>query len=283
MSRTASVAPRNQRLKTVMTFIWLPVLVVVAIFVITSFANNIYFPPATEVIQTMAEGFTTGQLGVALGFSLVNFFSGYFIAAILGILLGLFLGEKPLVMSAFSPALNFTRALPFVALVPIFIIALGLGALPKIALIALGCIWPVMLNTVSGVMGISPSIRETVKTYRIRPMLNLRRITFMGALPEIFTGLRIAISVGIVMVVVSEMYGSTDGIGYYILFSGQRFAIRETWAATIVLAIVGYLLNMIFLWFEHLALGWYFLKPAEAKSSSKKSMSTSPTEVKENS
>lgn len=272
----------SPRIRGIATFLWLPLVVLIAIFILTASGQNIYFPPANEVVETVIDGFTVGKLGDALAYSLFNFFSGYLVAAILGILLGLILGENPWVMSAVSPALNFTRALPYVALVPIFIIALGLGALPKIALIALGCIWPVMLNTVSGVQGIQPSIREVVRTYRIRRFLSFRRITFMGALPEIFTGLRIAISVGIVLVVVSEMYGSTDGIGHYILFSGQRFAIRETWAATIVLALVGYLLNMIFLGFEHISLGWYYRRPSSSKSGANQKTKSGSTVKEQN-
>lgn len=245
--------------------VWLPILLLVFLFIGTAGSDNIYFPPATKVVGTIVDGFASGTLGAALGYSLTNFLVGYAIAAVVGVVCGLYLGEHPRVQNATQPLLNFLRALPFVALVPIFIIALGIGALPKIALIALGCLWPILLNTTDGVRGIPASIHETSRSYRIRDLLRLRRVTFMGALPQIFAGLRIALSVGIVLVVVSEMYGSTQGIGYYILFSGQRFAIAETWAGTFVLAGVGYLINVIFLGIEYLALGWYFRRPGVLK------------------
>ncbi len=255
----------NTRLRNAITLLWLPILILVVLFVATANSQNIYFPPATKVLGTIVQGFASGSLGAALSYSLLNFLCGYLIAAAVGIAGGLFLGEHPRMLNALQPLLNFLRSLPFVALVPIFIIALGIGAMPKIALIALGCLWPVLLNTTDGVRGIPPSIHETSRSYRIRDLLRLRRVTFMGALPQIFAGLRIALSVGIVLVVVSEMYGSAQGIGYYILFSGQRFAIAETWAGTFVLAGVGYLINVIFLGIEYLALGWYFRRPGVLK------------------
>ncbi|MFV0319201.1 MAG: ABC transporter permease [Microbacterium sp.] len=269
---TSMIGPRIGRL---VTFVWLPIALIALVFILTANSTNIYFPPATHVMDTIFRGFTEGQLGADLGYSMVNFFAGYLIAAVIGIAVGLFLGEQAALRDAAQPLLNFVRALPFVALVPIFITALGIGAGPKIALIALGCVWPVLLHTTDGVRGIAPSILETSRSYRIRNELRLRRVTLMGALPQIFAGLRIALSVGIVMVVVSEMFGSAEGIGYYILFSGQRFAVAETWAGTITLAAVGYLVNVVFMWIEHLALGWYERRPGRQKPKAKVSARSS--------
>lgn len=254
--------PVLKRVGRALSFVWLPILLVVWVFIASANSTDVYFPAATKVVDTIITGFANGTLGEALGYSLVNFLCGYAIAVVVGISVGLLLGENRVLRDAMQPMLNFVRALPFVALVPIFIIALGIGALPKIALIALGCVWPILLNTTDGVRGIPAAVLETSRSYRINHALRLRRVTLMGALPQTFAGLRIALSVGVVMVVVSEMYGSADGIGYYILFSGQRFAVAETWAGTVVLAVVGYLINVIFIWVERLTLAWYFRRAA---------------------
>jgi ABC-type nitrate/sulfonate/bicarbonate transport system permease component len=269
MTETRTPSAASARITQIVTLLWLPVALVVAVFLLSMGSTNIYFPPATVVVGTIADGFGGGELGSALRYSLTNFACGFVIAGVVGIAGGLFLGERPSVRSAFEPLLNFVRSLPFVALVPIFIVALGITAAPKIALIALGCLWPVLLNTTDGVRAIAPAIRETSRSYRIGSALRLRRVTVMASLPQIFAGLRIALSVGIVLVVVSEMYGSTEGIGYYILFSAQRFAIAETWAGTFVLAAVGYLLNVIFVWIEHLTLGWYHRRAPRTRTSQK--------------
>lgn len=258
-----------RRLGRLAIFFWLPVLILLLLFVLTAGSTNIYFPPASEVLATLVDGFTSGQLVDALAFSLTNYLIGYALAACAGVLLGLLLGERKATREALQPTLNFIRALPFVALVPVFIIALGIGSGPKIALIALGCFWPVLLNTMDGVRSINPAVLETVRSYRVPGRLRLYRVTLMGALPQIFTGLRIALSVGIVLVVVSEMYGSAEGIGYYILFSGQRFAVTETWAGTVVLGIVGYLVSVVFLAVEHVSLGWHFQRPRNQRKATR--------------
>lgn len=250
------------RVGTALSYVWLPGLLLAGVFVASADSTDVYFPPATKVLDTIFSGFAEGVLTTALGYSMLNFVCGYAIATILGISGGLILGERRVLRDAARPLLNFVRALPFVALVPIFIVALGIGAPPKIALIALGCVWPILLNTTDGVRGIAASVLETSRSYRISHRLRLLRVTFMGALPQTFAGLRIALSVGIVMVVVSEMYGSADGIGFYILFSAQRFAVAETWAGTVVLAAVGFLINFVFIWVERMSLGWYFRRAA---------------------
>lgn len=255
---TVSARRVTGRAAYALSYVWLPALLIAWVFIASAGSTDVYFPPATEVVETIVEGFADGTLGEALSYSMFNFFCGYTIAVVVGIAGGLILGERRGLRDATRPLLNFVRALPFVALVPIFIIALGIGAAPKIALIALGCLWPILLNTTDGVRGISASVLETSRSYRINHALRLRRVTFMGALPQTFAGLRIALSVGIVMVVVSEMYGSTNGIGYYILFSAQRFAVAETWAGTVVLATIGYLINALFIWVERSSLGWYY-------------------------
>lgn len=263
MSDTTTSTRRTiRRFGTALSYVWLPTLLLAWVFIASANSTDVYFPPATKIVEKIIDGFVDGDLTQALGYSMVNFFCGYVIATIVGITGGLILGERRLLRDATRPLLNFARALPFVALVPIFIVALGIGALPKIALIALGCLWPILLNTTDGVRGISASVLETSRSYRISPPLRVRRVTFMGALPQTFAGLRIALSVGIVMVVVSEMYGSAEGIGHYILFSAQRFAVAETWAGTIVLAAIGYLVNVLFIWVERLSLGWYFRRGA---------------------
>ncbi|MDN3310208.1 ABC transporter permease [Microbacterium oryzae] len=255
---TTSSRSTARRAGTALSYVWLPLLLLASLFVVSANSTDVYFPPATEVVQTIFSGFADGELTAALGYSMFNFISGYAIAAIVGIGGGLLLGERRVLRDATRPLLNFVRALPFVALVPIFIVALGIGAAPKVALIALGCVWPILLNTTDGVRGIAASVLETSRSYRISHPLRLRRVTLMGALPQTFAGLRIALSVGIVMVVVSEMYGSADGIGFYILFSAQRFAVAETWAGTVVLAVVGFLINVVFIWVERISLSWYF-------------------------
>lgn len=255
------MSPISARFKSTAVTLWLPLLVVATVWVVSAGSTSIYFPPASSVATALVDGLADGSLLGALAYSLANYAVGFAVAAVLGIGLGLVLGERRAAREAVMPLLDFMRALPNVAFVPVVILALGIGAGPKIALIAFGCLWPVLLNTIDGVRAINPAILEMARSYRVPYRLRLTRVILMGALPQIFAGLRIALSLGIVLMVVSEMYGSTEGIGYYILSSGQRFAVVETWAGTVLIGIVGYLVSVTFVAVEHVTLAWHHQRP----------------------
>jgi len=251
--------------KELLLQLWLPVLIFVIVLIATAGSKSLYFPPLAHVLDIMWTGLAGGKLLPALGFSMRNLLTGLAIAAVSGVLLGLVLGEHERLRVAATPVLDFFRAMPHVAFVPVIIIALGIASAPKVFLIVFGSIWPILLNTVDGVAGIPPSVREAARSYRIPYWLRLRKVVLPGALPQIFAGLRIAVAVGIVLMVVGEMYGSAQGIGYYILTSGSDFAVAETWAGTLLLGIVGYALSMAVLGAEHLCLGWYFQRAPRAR------------------
>jgi ABC-type nitrate/sulfonate/bicarbonate transport system permease component len=148
-----------------------------------------------------------------------------------------------------------------VAFVPVIILTLGIGAAPKIFLIFLGSLWPILLNTISGVEGINPAILETARSYRIPWRLRLRRVILPGATPQIVAGVRVALSVAVVLMVVSEIYGSPVGLGNFILQSGSSFQVTDTWGGTILIGLLGYALSVLLLAVEHLLLGWYYQRP----------------------
>jgi ABC-type nitrate/sulfonate/bicarbonate transport system permease component len=254
-----------RRVGQVAVFVWLPLLILLLIWFLSANSTSLYFPSASTVVGTMIDGLADGELLTALAFSLKNYAAGYALAAVLGIGLGLVLGDHRRIRETLSPALDFMRALPNVAFVPVFILALGIGSGPKIVLIAFGCVWPILLNTIDGVRSINPAVLETARSYGIPYRLRMFRVIFMGALPQIFAGLRIALAVGLILMIVSEMYGSASGIGYYILYSGQRFAVDETWAGTVLIGIVGYLITVVFLVVEHATLAWHFQRPRKEK------------------
>jgi ABC-type nitrate/sulfonate/bicarbonate transport system permease component len=237
--------------------LWLPIVVVAALVLLTARSTDFYFPPFTRMISSMVSGLVHGELLADLWFSLKNILAGMVLATVAGVLLGLVIGERPGLRRSTAPLLDFARATPTIAFVPVIILTLGIGAAPKIFLIFLGCVWPILLNTVSGVESINPAVLETARSYRIPWWLRLRRVVLMGALPQIFAGIRVALSVAVVLMVVSEIYGSPIGLGNFILQSGSNFAVADTWAGTILIGILGYALSVVLLAGEWALLGWY--------------------------
>ena len=175
----------------------------------------------------------------------------------MGIAIGIPVGASRNLRNVLEPVLEFLRAIPPPVLVPVLILFTGLGNEMKVLVIVFGCIWPVLLNTVAGVRALDEVLAEVVRSYRIGPFARFWHFILPGASPQIFTGLRQSISIGLILMVVSEMYAAKDGIGFALVQYQRSFAIPEMWSGIIVLGIIGIVLSLIFRAFEAWILGWY--------------------------
>jgi ABC-type nitrate/sulfonate/bicarbonate transport system permease component len=256
MSKARSALSR--RLLDILALWWLPACLFVLWLVGSAGSTSFYFPPLSRILSVLWRDLITGSLPADMAISLGNMGAGLSFAVVLGVFSGLLIGEYATVRRALTPTLNFLRSVPPAAVVPIVIIALGIGSAPKIFIIALTCFWPVCLNTVDGVRGISPQLVDTARAFRIPRLLYFRRVLLMAALPQILAGVRIAIAVALVLMVISEFFGASAGLGFYINENKQRFAMAETWAGTLLVGLLGYLLSALFLRIERWLLAWYF-------------------------
>ncbi len=220
-------------------------------------SDTYYLPPLTEIFEAFADNWLFERIGSDAVPSLLRMGAGYSIACVLGIAFGLFLGIHPRARRAAAPIVEFLRAIPPPALLPFAILVIGVGASMKIFIIAFVCLWPVLLNTIDGVAGVDLTLRETARAYRIRTGDRLRRILLPAAAPQIFAGMRTSISLALILMVISEMVASTNGIGYFVLESQRQFDITEMWSGILLLGILGYLLNAIFTLVERRVLRWH--------------------------
>jgi ABC-type nitrate/sulfonate/bicarbonate transport system permease component len=152
---------------------------------------------------------------------------------------------------------EFLRAIPPPLLIPIAILVLGIGAQMKVAVIAAGCVWPILLNTIDGVRGTEPTLLETSRVYGVGRWDILRSVVLPAASPRIFAGLRIALSLALILMVISEMQASTNGIGFFVLQAQRSFAIPEMWSGILLLGLLGYLINGGFALLERRLLRWH--------------------------
>jgi ABC-type nitrate/sulfonate/bicarbonate transport system permease component len=127
----------------------------------------------------------------------------------------------------------------------------------KVLVIATGCLWPVLLNTVEGVRGVDQVLADTCRSYRIRGGLRLWHLVVRGASPQIVTGARQALSVGIILMVISEMFAASSGIGFTVIQFKDGFRIPQMWSGVILLGLLGVLLSVVFRLVERRVLGWY--------------------------
>ena len=262
--RTSGYAVAD-RVLALLAQLWLPVLLIGLWLFVSRDSTNFYFPPLHEILGVLWTDLAKGTLLSAIAVSIGNVAMGLAVAIVLGIASGLVIGQFEGLRRVASPTLNFLRAVPPASIVPIVIIALGVGAAPKVFVIALGSFWPILLNTIDGVRGTSAAVRDTVRAYRIPTPLGIWRVSLPAALPQIMAGIRVALAVALVLMVISEFFGADSGIGFYISDGANRFATRQTWAGTILVGTLGYVLSALFLVVERRLLGWYFQDTPRAR------------------
>jgi ABC-type nitrate/sulfonate/bicarbonate transport system permease component len=246
---------------------WLVLLAVaVAWQLATIGGRSIFFPPLSEILgqarQLWLSGpasslFLTPAVASDIVPSLGRLLGGWLLAVVAGVGLGTAIGLVRNLADYLDPVIEFVRAIPPPALIPPFIVVLGLGSDMKIALIAVGVVWPILLNTIDGVRSVDPVLVDTGRTLRTGRLRRLVYIVLPSAAPRIFAGLRVSLSLSLILMVISEMVAATGGIGFTIVQAERSFAIKQMWAGIVLLGVLGYLLNTLLLLVERRVLAWH--------------------------
>jgi ABC-type nitrate/sulfonate/bicarbonate transport system permease component len=247
---------RSRALATTLE-IAVPLLLLVLWGLLSANSDTYYFPPLTDILQTFMDTWVFERVRSDVVPSLTRLALGYGIACVVAVAAGLALGLSRPLRRATDPIVQFLRAIPPPALLPFGILVLGVGNAMKVFIIAFVCLWPVLLNTIDGVAGVDPTLRETARVYDIGPVDRVLRVTLPAAAPQIFAGMRTALSLALILMVISEMVASTNGIGYFVLQAQRSFAIPEMWSGILLLGILGYVLNAVFLLVERRVLRWH--------------------------
>jgi ABC-type nitrate/sulfonate/bicarbonate transport system permease component len=234
-----------------------PLLLLRLLDVWTAKQDSFYIPPLRDVLSTFNDTWLFERVDSDVVPSLTRMGAGFAIAVAAGVAFGLLLGRERRVRRAAAPIVEFLRAIPPPALLPFAILVMGVGASMKIFVIAFVCVWPILLNTIDGAAGIDPTLEDSTRVYGIERRDNLLRVVLPAAGPQIFAGIRTAVSLALILMVISEMVASTNGIGYFVLQSQRTFAIPEMWSGILLLGILGYTLNGAFVLIERRVLRWH--------------------------
>jgi ABC-type nitrate/sulfonate/bicarbonate transport system permease component len=234
-----------------------PLLALVLWALLSANSDTYYFPPLTDILETFADTWLFERVGSDVVPSLVRMGLGFTIAVVVGIGAGLLLGLSRRARAAAAPIVEFLRAIPPPALLPFAILVIGVGNSMKVFIIAFVCLWPILLNTIDGVRGIDPTLDDTTRVYRISSRDRVWRVMLPAATPQIFAGMRTSLSLALILMVISEMVASTNGIGYFVLQAQRTFAIPEMWSGILLLGILGYVLNGGFMLIERRVLRWH--------------------------
>jgi ABC-type nitrate/sulfonate/bicarbonate transport system permease component len=229
-------------------------------------AGSIFFPPPSEILHRAASLWLSGpphRLFLSDSVfqdvlpSIFRLLGGWAFAVLIGIPLGILIGRSRNLSDLVNPSLQFLRAIPGPALIPIFIILLGTESTMRVTLIAFGSVWPILLNTIEGTRTVDPVQIDTARAFRIPRHARLWRIVLPAAIPKIFAGMRVSLALAVILMVVSELVASTSGIGYRIQNAQIMFLLTDMWCGIILLALIGYTVNLLFLKFERRVLAWH--------------------------
>jgi ABC-type nitrate/sulfonate/bicarbonate transport system permease component len=208
-------------------------------------------------LVALARAFVSGEILQDLRITLQRFIAGYAIASLVGIPLGLALGRWRILHASLEPVIEFFRPMPVIAVVPIAMFVLGLGDALAIAVIAFGSGWISLLYTMDGVRGVHPILVDTGRTFQIAGPRLFWQIVLPAASPQIMTGLRVSLSISLILAIVIELMVGFGGLGSFIGMAQGSVRIPETYAGIAVVGALGYSLNRIFRVFEARLLAWH--------------------------
>ncbi|GGL21654.1 nitrate ABC transporter permease [Sphaerisporangium melleum] len=257
---------RWHSLTAVLTRVWLVPVAIVAWELGTRQAESFYFPPPSAIVIRMHELwfsgpasdlFLTEEAIENFGPSLGRLFTGWILACLIGITLGIALGRSATLYDYVNPIVEFARATPPPALIPLFVILFKIGTPMQLATIVYTVVWPILINTVDGARFLDGTYADTAKVFGLTRAQRFFRIILPSAAPKIFAGMRVSLSIAVILMVVSELVGSIDGIGYLILFKQQSFDLPGMWGGVVLLGILGYVLNASFILVERRVLSWH--------------------------
>jgi ABC-type nitrate/sulfonate/bicarbonate transport system permease component len=211
-------------------------------------AATLWFPNATGALN---DNVTSDVLP-----SLARMLTGFGISVVAGVVIGTAIGLSRRIGDYIDPIVQFMRAVPPPALIPVFLVLFGTGDSMRILLIAFGTAWPILLNTIEGVRGIEALKYETATVFKIGFVDRLTRIVLPGAAPKIFAGVRTSLAIALILMVISEMVASSNGIGFSIVQAQRGFAYLDMWAGIALLGVLGYLVNLVLTLIERRVLLW---------------------------
>ncbi|WP_454916447.1 ABC transporter permease [Xanthobacter sediminis] len=261
LSRPAAASRTRSRLSSVLRFLLralVPALLLVVWQAVSSFGwvGPETLPSPTDILAAFAELIRTGELQSAIPSSLARAAVGLVLGSVTGLLLGLFAGLWRIGEELSDASLQMLRTVPFIAMIPLFIIWFGIGEEAKIALIYGASIFPVYLNTYAGVRAVDHKLIEAAQVFGLSPRLIAQRVIIPTALPSILVGLRYAAGVSLLALVAAEQINARSGIGFILINANQNQRTDIIIAGIIVYALLGIVIDLIMRVVERLALPW---------------------------
>lgn len=216
------------------------------------------FPEFWLILVKFQKIFLFSQFGSEAVPSLERIGMGFGIAVVAALLIGIPVGLSEWARLTLLPHLEYWRNMPPPAMIPISVVLLhSIGNTQKVALIAFFCLYPILLNTIDGVRGIDPTLLDTARSYNMPRHQRIFRLVLPAASPQIAAGMRNAVALSVIVMVLAEYFSSTNGVGFILLNSKNTFQFPPMWAAMLMIGLFGFVLNALFLFLERRMLAWH--------------------------
>ena len=238
---------------------WYPVAVLLLAWEILSRSDALprrLVPGLIEIARTFAAEFWSGEIPYQAGISLARAFSGFGLAILCGIVLGLLMARVRWIESVFEPLFAFTYPVPKIALYPVFIFVFGLGSLSKVALIFFECLYPITVNTYYGIQSVERKQIWSARNMGATGAQVFWKVLLPAAGPSIFAGLRVALPISLIVVIITEMIGESRGLGYYISYATASFEYAQAFAGVLTIAVIGFLFDRLLISLRNRIIFW---------------------------
>ncbi|OAK64879.1 ABC transporter permease [Variovorax paradoxus] len=221
--------------------------------------SRVFLPTPQATFASLLEGLNLSGTGELLGFTQATvgrMIEGWLLASLFGVLLGAAIGVSPSVRAWVQPTLEFIRPLPASALLPLAISIFGLNPGMVLFVVAFGAMWPVLLATVHGFAAVEPRLSEVARCLQMSRAAYIWKMGLPNAMPDILAGMRLALTIALIVAVVGEMIASQSGLGQAILLAARAFRASDLFAGIVLLGLIGFASNALLAFAEQRLLRW---------------------------
>jgi ABC-type nitrate/sulfonate/bicarbonate transport system permease component len=216
-----------------------------------------FFPGPARILEAFIDTWVGPAFIEDVVPSLSRLGLGLALSIALGIAAGTLIGSLRWLRDLSEPLLEFFRAIPPPAMIPIIVVLLGITDSMKVVVIVLGTVWPILLNTIDGVRGTDAIMKDTARSFALSRAERFRYLVLPAAMPRIMTGIRQAMSIALILMVISEMFYASAGLGFQIVYFQRNYLIAEMWSGIVLLGLVGVFMATVFGFVERRMLRWY--------------------------
>ena len=232
----------------------LPLLLLLVLWQLLQSGPSPYFPAPSQWWTAAQRLFDRDHLLAAFDATTRTFLAGLVLAILVGTFLGLLIGVSALAARALGPLLEFMRAIPPPATVPVAALLIGYNESMKLTVVTLSALWPILLNTTSAVRQIDPLLIDVARSFRLTSWERIRRIVAPSVVPSLLIGIRVALPLALVVALLVEMLTSLPGIGALMIRSQRNFQSSEVYALLVLVGLFGFVVNDVFAVIESIVL-----------------------------